>query len=210
MELKEERQSTDHFMIMLAEYLKEIKCIEQSLLGNDVPEDYLLTACVGVADWAWYADSYKTAADVLVMAIQNRQGHRDQFVYPIVALYRQSIELQLKRFYSLISPGNQPLRTHDLTKIWERVRQQWSQHHKPVYYSQRLATLNKRLKEFHQLDSTSQSFRYPITTEGKPSLNQTTVNLRRVKDVANGIYMFIDQVATDIEESCTNSTASDL
>lgn len=195
------------FEILFAKHIAEIKLIEQSLFGDDGRKDRPLMAFIKANDWGWYADAYRTAGNILIETVQRRKGYTDQLAYPIMALYRQSLELQLKRLHLLLFPACKLPITHCLDKLWKKLRSQWEQYPKPDCYSVRLTSLDKRLMEFHELDPTSQYSRYPTTTKGQMSFKRSTVNLRKMNEIANAIHKFIDQVATDIEEKRNGSEA---
>jgi hypothetical protein len=198
---------TDYFKSVFTKHLKEIELIGQSLLGDDLANDRPFIAKLGVNDWEWYAGSYKRAADVLVQSVQEGKEYVDQLVYPVGAMYRQSIELQLKRLYLLVFPDSKLPFHHKLEELWQGVRGLWEQYPKPDYYTVHLISLDKRLAEFMQMDPTSQSFRYPTDKIGEPSFGESSVNLRKMKEIAYAIHIFIDLVATGIEEGSNRSEA---
>src|SRR4051812_15553279 len=61
-------------------------------------EDLHNTAMLGWMNFPWelYAAGYKDAADALVQALMSRHASLDSAVYPLVFLYRQGLELELK------------------------------------------------------------------------------------------------------------------
>ena len=75
-------------------------------------------------NWNMYAEGYKVAGNVLVEYIKEKQFDQDYLVYPIVFLYRQYIELQLK---AIIRDGNQLLdipekfpHHHKIYELWKK------------------------------------------------------------------------------------------
>jgi hypothetical protein len=98
-------------------------------LFTDEPFDWINNACLNFdADgWVGYIVGYGMAGRVLVDHVVETQSDQDFLVYPIVFLYRQYLELQMKE---LIRSGMR-LRdldgdfevTHRLEPLWRECRQ---------------------------------------------------------------------------------------
>lgn len=76
--------------------------------------------------WDIYAAGYKDAADALVEVLVNRKAPLDSVIYPLVFLYRQGLELELK----LILPLARHLAgkhvasdyRHGLMPLWQELK----------------------------------------------------------------------------------------
>ena len=73
-------------------------------------------------NWTTYIYGYKQAGDILVHYLKTAAMHKNLLVFPIVFLYRQCLELYLKR---IIRDGNALLddkpnfpKKHDLKMLW--------------------------------------------------------------------------------------------
>lgn len=96
-------------------------------------EDWYNNAMLGWTHFPWdiYAAGYKDAADALVGALAERKASLDSVVYPLVFLYRQGLELQLK----LILPLARRLAGkeasvdigHKLMPLWSELRRHLEQ-----------------------------------------------------------------------------------
>lgn len=73
-----------------------------------------------------YAAGYKDAADALVGALAERKASLDSVVYPLVFLYRQGLELQLKLILPLARrlAGKKAIADHQhgLMPLWSELR----------------------------------------------------------------------------------------
>ncbi len=88
----------------------------------------ILNACVGWTreQWDLYAEGYRRGAEVLVQHVRATRADQDFLIYPIVFLYRQAIEVALKR---LMWKGSQLLdrdfvmpNHHRLLPLWQQCR----------------------------------------------------------------------------------------
>lgn len=160
-------------------------------------------------DWYPYVAGYKDAADKAVDAAIN--DFSDSLVYPIMFLYRHYLEIMIKQmlwefrslqFYlnkyygnteygSEFSKGKDPIMKHDLMSIWKELRdlmkESWSNEEDLSF----LADVEHRIKEFHDIDQGSFSFRYPVDKENNPifQFDQEIqkVNIVQVKRVVDAI-----------------------
>jgi hypothetical protein len=165
----------------------------------ELADDWWHNACLnwmhGEA-WTGYAEGYKRIADLSVAYVEATHSDQDFLVYPILFNYRQYIELTLKDLVGtarrlLDEPGGVP-RGHDLLALWNEAE--------PLLLRiddrerETLGNVRACLKRFAKFDPTSESFRYPITKKGKPSLPDKLrhINLRQVRDVVERLSGFFD------------------
>ena len=152
--------------------------------------------------WETYVDGYKRAGDVLVEHVKNTHSDQDTLVYPIVFLYRQYIELRLK---IIISDGNHFLEAkkefpthHDIVNLWVECKNIIIKMFvdDPI---KDLTALEKCIKEFANIDPSSESFRYPVDKKGSPNLSELQhINLRNLSEVMGRIAAFLDSVSMGI------------
>ncbi|MGA2065510.1 MAG: hypothetical protein ABSG86_11100 [Thermoguttaceae bacterium] len=159
--------------------------------------------------WPVYAAGYKHGADVLVQHVVGTPAAQESLIYPIIFLYRHSLELALKHLILLgwtimgrdgngepvtrQSKGVAKLfREHRLSSLWEKCR--------PVI--EHLCPRDSRgdddavgdiLKQFDGKDPLGQKFRYPADTDGNPFFSAPEqINIRHLADVANRVSTFLD------------------
>lgn len=126
-----------------------------------------------------YALAYKEGADRLVEALEE-DGYSDhKLVLPIIFLYRHYLELHLK---DLILEGRkalgQPAGTiptgHNIFKLWDKLKPILAQIQAksgPIIRGEQDA-VEAYIKELTEIDERSEAFRYPVSTEGKPLLQE--------------------------------------
>lgn len=137
-------------------------------------DDYRLIAMPesGELGWPRYLEGYRMAAQLVLDQIVRTGSDQDFLLYPLVFLYRQHLELQLKLVIHL---GRQlhggrgaPMKTHSLTALWDvaiqHIRRVWPDDEHDT------AAIRTDLEEFDSLDSGSYAFRYPVGTTQEPSL----------------------------------------
>ena len=126
----------------------------------------------GGVDFSEYMLGYLQGAKTLI-----DQGLTDNTfdltVYPILFLCRQFIELSLKEilfFGQKLSdePFNIP-NSHKLNSLWEKARDVL-ENELPHDDRKTLDAVENMIMELHEIDSSSVSFRYPLDTNGRPSL----------------------------------------
>ncbi len=123
--------------------------------------------------WKLYTDGFLAAADRLVGSLTG-SPYQDELIYPVLALHRHHIELQLK-YVLFCCPGcTTEIREwlpgkHSLKELWEKVREvyprfsEWA----PAEHTEACLQLTE---EFNQHDPTAQASKYPVDTKGKPTL----------------------------------------
>lgn len=158
---------------------------ETSLLFTGEADDYRLIAMPvsGEHGWPSYEQGYLMAAQQVLTRIVNTGSDQDFLVYPLVFLYRQYLELQLKLVLhlgrELYGGRGAPMNTHSLTALWDvavgYIHRTWPDDR------QNTTPIRADLEEFNCLDRGSYAFRYPVGTTLEPSLPE---NLTRFNVVA--------------------------
>lgn len=150
-----------------------------------------------------YMTGYKNAADTLidhVLALKNVE-RLDTFIFPILFLYRQFIELELKWVFLVHSPADIPAKKafiqemkHDLCKLWSRIKPILLEEATPEE-RQDVDTVEDYVMQFDRLDKSSSSFRYPITMKLDQVLNdEQQINLPNLRQRMNELYHFFSGV----------------
>ena len=169
-------------------------------------EDWWHNACLDwfsdTDKWTIYANGYKNAGDLLVEYIKEKQVTQNSLAYPIVFLYRQYIELQMK---AIIRDGNQLLdipiefpKDHWIDKLWKQCRkiieEVW-----PEAPSVDLEAVEECVLQFSEIDYGSAAFRYPTDKSGNPSLpDLSVINLRNLSEVITRMGSLLDGVGIGI------------
>ena len=137
-----------------------------------------------MSELALIGDAYHRAARLLVDDFSARNGYNDLDAYPIVYLYRHSIELMMKAILTVGNKlsgllGDPRLETRDIythhslarnikqiKRIFEAV--DWTDAFEQAGMGK--GEFERVVEEFEQIDASSMTFRYPITKDGRPSL----------------------------------------
>jgi hypothetical protein len=128
-------------------------------------------------------------------------GHGHDFlVYPIVYAYRHHIELALKmiiRFARVLldEPGDLP-KTHKLIALWDLAEPLLR---RVADDRETFSAVRECLVCFDELDPTSESFRYPVTTGGDAVLpGIRSLDLGKVREVVERVSTFLDCADQDL------------
>lgn len=171
---------------------------------------------MGDMDWVLYAGGYKRAGDIL---IEHGIAHGGQhiLVYPIVFLYRQYIELQLKdiirngyRYLGISKyfPPGFPT-GHKIDEYWSECRsilkkideeeyQKLGEYERNKYNSD-LDSLARDIREFSEWDPDSTAFRYPVDKKGNPSIaDLANISFAGLKELVERIADLLDAISVGI------------
>lgn len=146
--------------------------------------------------WSLYASGYKEAADALVTKVEERSTNQDTFVYPVLFLYRQYLELQLKMMVRVLRHlqdiGQDFPKGHKIDVLWNEAERLLRQTY-PDESTVELVETGRLIHEFAHVDPLSTAFRYPVDKDGNPSLPGIKyINLRNVREVMAKIAMLLD------------------
>jgi len=133
---------------------------------------------------------YKKAADLLVEQSQRSGYDRDTLVYPIIFMYRQFIELELKYLISTYGPRTgvkANWKSHDIAHLWsEFVKVLAAYEVKDPDDTD--SVVSAIVAEFAKVDPKSYSYRYPVDIHGKEiPLGVEVLDLAVLKDVMDGV-----------------------
>lgn len=170
-------------------------------------EDWQTNACLSfMHDMSYgYIEGYLRAADRLVEHVAETGNDQDFFVYPIAFMYRQHIELQLKKIIDtgrrlLTDKGGHPAH-HKLHDLWPlakgMLRQIWSSEPDPPEFK----LIDHFVDQFSWIDHDSTGFRYPTQKAGDPSLKGVHhINLRNLAECVHSFSGFLDGVTSGLVE----------
>lgn len=133
---------------------------------------------------------YKKAADQLVEATHRSGYDRDTLVYPIMFMYRQFIELELKYIISTYGrsvgvPEN--WKTHDIRHLWTEFVKVLARYDvkDPDDTDSAVSSI---IAEFAKVDPQSYSYRYPVDIYGNEiPVGVEVLDLGALKDVMEGV-----------------------
>ncbi len=161
-------------------------------------EDWWNNACMNWSSsgWSLYASGYKDAADALVTKVEERSTNQDTFVYPVLFLYRQYLELQLKMMVRTLRHlqgiGRDFPKGHKIDVLWTEAEKLLRKAF-PEQSTVELVETGRLIHEFAHVDPLSTAFRYPVDNDGNPSLPGIKyINLRNVREVMDKIAMLLD------------------
>lgn len=150
--------------------------------------------------FAMYIHGYKAAADDLVEEVikSNLPIKRNTYTSPICFLYRQYLELEMKSLYVQYSEASRDDKKkaindirHDLLKLWRQVKPVIVQCASSDSDKRAIAVVEDYIKQFHEQDKTSFTFRYPITKNlEKIHERRRLINLQDLRDRMNELYSF--------------------
>jgi hypothetical protein len=147
-------------------------------------------------DWDRYAKGYRRAASLLLREIGANPADVELLLFPLVQCYRHYLELRLKELVlttSELKGRNAPIpRTHDLSKLWKRVR--------PMLQGRPLKVDEHETWEVEGLLATAQAldpfatdWRYPQNRNGKPSgKGLKAVNPAGLSQLLSGLGDYLD------------------
>jgi len=170
-------------------------------------EDWKNNACL---HWSHdsiglYIDGYKEAADTLVVKVAESGCGQDTLVYPIAFLYRQYIELQLKKIirdsqYLLECEKDVP-KHHKINQLWgdanylmKEVIDKFDEGIKKHITQEDLKAISAIINDFVEVDPESFAFRYPKDKKGNNNLEGLThINLRKLGEEINRLSEKLDK-----------------
>ena len=152
--------------------------------------------------WEWMADAYKKTSDRLMgeMETSGRHGWASILVFSICFGYRQSLELRLKGLISMTEscPPEDIRGTHDLSRLWNRVRDKVPLILMGYDRNKALSDLDCRLRELKAIDDEQRWFRYPMGREWDQNNPYRSINLSRLKEVVDAIHHQLEYAVDEL------------
>lgn len=159
--------------------------------------------------WLRYASGYRQAADVVVAALADEgraygvPAYPDAVAFPVAFCYRHYVELMLKALIidasRLLGRAEQPPWTHRLDPLWSLVRPKLEE----IWPDDDLDPMEAKIKQFHDLDPTSEEFRFPFV--GKPKVQKVSlqtvhgVNLLRLREIVDDLALMLNGAVDGID-----------
>jgi hypothetical protein len=140
-------------------------------LGFSVPREQRSP----IGRWALYADGFLHAADRIVESWAG-QPWEDELIYPVLALYRQHLELLLKLVIRS-APGfaddlkDWLYKTHELDKLWDKLKEVYPESHSWAS-GECTESCCELIKEFSEHDPKSFAARYPVDKQDRQTLQR--------------------------------------
>ncbi|WP_223497068.1 hypothetical protein [Pseudomonas sp. A-RE-26] len=170
--------------------------------GDDWQHNAMLGWTLFPADL--YAIGYKDAADGLLQAIVERKASLDSAIYPLVFLYRQALELQLKLMLPLARrlSGEEPLddHRHELMPLWRTLRRLLEKLD-PRPDDEELPAMDSFIQQFQDVDPISFAFRYSTDKKGALSLPDLQhINVRHLSEVLDSVFLMLSGIYSWLDE----------
>jgi hypothetical protein len=165
------------------------------------------------------ASGYREAAEALVDHVLQIGYHEDFLVYPVMFLFRQSVELRLKQIAvasSRLAGTSPPLKDvlgrHELDPIWRICRESVERlEGGPV---SDLDNAERTLAKLTWADRASFSFRYAADKSGEPLIPNEleAIDLARVRSVMAGVLNLLDGIRDfiDVMQEAENDWQAEL
>lgn len=165
-------------------------------------DDWWHNACLNWArdDWTLYILGYRKAAKMLVENVQANPSGQDFIIYPAVFLYRQYLELRLKRLIydakDLLGEPSTNILHHHLDKLWHECSLLLNRV-SPEEGKEEMKAVDEIIQQFCEIDPNSMAFRYPTDKKDVKSIPNTLkyINFRNLSEVMEKIANFLDAAA---------------
>lgn len=163
-----------------------------------------------------YSQGYKNAARELSHNFENRgTREKDTPVFPVIFLYRQYIELELKDIIRELdlklqnSRNDKILEKHRLLPLWDESINQYKKfielNKLSLVFTAENCTKERRVvNQFDQLDEESFAFRYAIDKSGKNNLKR--IDYISVNNFKENVELVVKYLEDMIETLCHAST----
>lgn len=165
-----------------------------------------------------YIDGYKQAAEVLLEKYKKTPREEtntlDFFVYPILFIFRHTIELYIKFFTIKYSSCNDEEKrvfikkvSHGLKKAWENARKSVKRILEKVGDSIDLTYVDKVIDNFDEFDKSSFRMRYPINKELK-CVHEDAIKIKVVDvcEKAKRVFEIFETVDSRIDRAIIDNT----
>lgn len=139
----------------------------------------------GINKFFYFSESYRIAAEKLFDKIKNPDYENHFLIAPAIYLCRHYIELRLKELISGINYTKDEKYSfpdgHNLENLWNTYKSALVDADPSIVpNSNDLKNIERLIKEFNNIDSSSMSFRYPVekdkTTDTLSNLNSFDMN----------------------------------
>ena len=182
-----------------------------ALVHNDLfgpGEDWTMNACVGdnggPATFERYAHGFFEAPRMILKSLtEENRGMIDALVYPMAYSYRHGIELYLKHLLDLhhrFVHTDQFKHHHDILVHWNQLVK--ASNKLPACQPPKSIFKDVRnlLEQFCAIDSSGETFRYPVGKKGQHLAEQSLINLVVLGEHMDGLQSFFENWAVWVAE----------
>jgi nitrate reductase assembly molybdenum cofactor insertion protein NarJ len=149
-----------------------------------------------------YIMGYKDAADHLVDTALASKSILilDTYIYPIIFLYRQFLELSIKSIYLKYSEDTIEKKigtindvSHNLHKAWNKILPILQEASETLEEKEMVEAVQDYVMQFHQFDQSSFTFRYPMDLQLNKNLNkEQRIDIKNLKLRMDELGHFFD------------------
>ena len=153
-------------------------------------------------NWDTYATGYKEAADAIMERIIANPAWIDTYLYPVMFLYRHYLELRMKEIIKKCGCKVKPGHSLEslLPEMLEALLPEIKERRCGAEDQATLQSFMERIAEFHRMDQTSETFRYPDSgPKNEPPPRGEWINLLQVQQVVDAMSMYLDGISSEIE-----------
>jgi len=190
--------------------------MQDDLFEENSHVDYHACLNYSYDQWHAYTRGYRVGGDLLIEHIKKNSFEIDGLVYPVVFMYRQCIELLLKKIIidsnSILNNTNEFPMIHDVLELWTKCIGKVNDCLKGWEVDWNKADIKKAEKYLIQLsakDTRSMAFRYPVDKKGtshNPEIKRFNVvifgeKISKVIDLLEKINFAISELPSWAEDS---------
>ena len=179
--------------------LPPLKKSDKFLEGSHNLNDSFLNRGISINE-AHFSEAYMNTAIILLhmILLTNSNGIRDDLIYPALFSFRHYLELTIKDSLNhfmrseTVVPDVQA-REHNLKNLWKALLPY-------IGEGEEIEIMQKLIYEINNIDSTSETFRYPYEVDEYgnkrlPHIDQTRLNdVIKLKRVMLKMYRFMDGI----------------
>ena len=146
--------------------------------------------------WSGYLSAGRELAKLLL------RGHSTEaeMLYPLLFCYRHGIEMALKWLVARFG-GRYGLKAKDTHNLWELWKDVATINCETGHSEGEVAAPEALIRELHELDRTSEAFRYAVNRRGELiQLPSSAIDLAHLKDVMDGLSHFFEGFRIELEE----------
>jgi hypothetical protein len=173
--------------------MKDWPAAEDSIYKSDgdMRHDALLTIFSGFDSILHYAQSFKDAADTVVVSVEQGQRSADSVGLAVCFLYRHYVEMMLKGLICLLSGRPDYPKHHRVADLWKESKPLLETVF-PEGEKSAIDAVAVVINEIAKLDPCGEAFRFGLKKSGEPTLSERIeISLTNLRDVMNGLDGFL-------------------
>ncbi len=156
-------------------------------------------------EWFHYSLGYLKAAQIIENNLIDNPNDRDFLIHPFIYLHRHYLEIVMKDIIVIANEllnnyGFTPKGGHDLMRLWdesqELLKKFYNDFPKPA------SIIKEKIKELHNVDIKSDSFRYPISKNGERNLNSLgSINYRNFGNEFREVKDYMEKIVSNLYDA---------